>query len=94
MRAVEAIRRFFSKAWLAAAPLIILFLLVAIPIVLAIVSKTIEHVSGPEVAERFDVFWVDITMGALELTFILAPIALVAYVAFRLTKWLVRKRQP
>jgi hypothetical protein len=69
-------------------------LLIAVPIVLAIISAIIERVSGPEAAERFDAFWIDVTMWGLELLFVLAPIALAIYVAFRLAKWLVRKKQP
>jgi hypothetical protein len=92
MKFLQAIRRFLSKAWLAAGPLILLLLLIAIPIALAIISAIIERIFGPETAERFAVFWMDAMMWGLELLFILAPIALVVYVAFRLAKWLRRKK--
>jgi hypothetical protein len=94
MKSVQAIRRFISTAWLVAAPLILLFGLIAVPIVLGIVSAVIERAFGPEAAERFSVFWVDTMMWAAELAFALTPIALAIYIAFRLAKSLARKKEP
>jgi len=92
MKFLQAIRRFFSKAWLVAGPLILLLLLIAVPIVLAVIGAIIEHISGPEATERFAVFWLDAMMWGLELLFVLAPIALAVYAAFCLAKWLIRKK--
>jgi hypothetical protein len=93
MKFMQPLRRFLSKAWLAAGPLILLLLLIVVPVVLAIISAIIERVFGPEASERFAIFWVDAMMWGLELLFILAPIALAVYVAFRLAKWLSRKKE-
>jgi hypothetical protein len=94
MKSVQAIRRFISRSWLVAGPLIILFLLIAIPIVLAIVDAIVERAFGPEMAERYSVFWLDAMMWTGEMTLLLAPVVLAIYVAFRLARWLIRKKGP
>ncbi len=91
---MQAIRRLISRSWLIAAPLILLFLLVGVPIVLAIVGAILERLFGPEAAERFAVSWLDAVSWTAELTLLFAPIALLIYAAFRLARWLVRKNQP
>jgi hypothetical protein len=94
MKSAQAMQRFMSKAWLVAGPLVLLFLLIAIPIVLAIARAIIERIFGPEAAERFSVFWLDVMMWTAELALLLAPVVLAIYVAFRLARWLIRKKEP
>jgi hypothetical protein len=64
------------------------------PIVLAIARAIIERIFGPEAAERFSVFWLDAMMWTAELALLLAPVVLAIYVAFRLARWLIRKKEP
>jgi hypothetical protein len=93
MKSVQTIRRFISNAWLVAAPLVIVFLLIAIPLCLAVVSAIIEHVFGPEVAEGFSTTLFGAMMWGGELVLGLAPIGLAIYGIVRLARWLVRKKE-
>ncbi len=94
MKSVQAICRFVSNAWLVAAPLVIVFLFIAVLIVFAIVSVIVERVFGPEAAKGFSAFWLDVTMRGAELLLVLAPIGLAIYVSVRLARWLLRKKEP
>ena len=94
MTFVRAIRRFIANAWLAAAPLVILFLLIAIPLCLAIVGAIIGRVWGPEAADDFTTAVFGAMMWGGELALGLAPIGLAIYGLVRLARWLVRKKQP
>jgi hypothetical protein len=87
---VRAIWRFIAKAWLVAAPLVILFLLlVGAPIILAVAHAIIARISGREAADT-------LLMDAMTWTWIavlaLAPIGLIVYGAVRLTRRFLRKR--
>ena len=92
MMSVQAIWLFGSRSWLA--PLILLFLLIAVPFALGIIGAIIERLFGHEASERFAVFWLDAGMWRAEVTLLLAPTALVIYVAFRLWRWCARKKKP
>jgi hypothetical protein len=94
MKFVQAMRRFISNAWLVAAPLIIVFLLIAIPLCLAIVRAIIERLFGPEAAEDFSTFLFGAMMWGGELVLGFAPIGLAIYGIVRLARWLVRKKEP
>lgn len=94
MTFVRAIRRFIANAWFAAAPLVILFLLIAIPLCFAIVSAIIGRVWGPQAAEDFTTAVFGAMMWVGELTLGLAPIGLAIYGLIRLARWLIRKRRP
>jgi len=94
MKLVQTIRRFIARSWLAAAPLVILFLLIAIPLCLAVVHTIIERVFGPEAAESFFDFVFGAAMWGGELVLVLAPIGLTIYGIVRLARWFGRKRRP
>jgi hypothetical protein len=94
MKSVQSIRRFASKAWLVAGPLIILLLLISVPTALAIIGAIVERIFGPQAAERYSVFLLDATMWGAELTLLFAPIGLAIYVTVRLARWYVRKKEP
>jgi hypothetical protein len=93
MKSVQAICRFVSNAWLVAAPLVIVFLLIAVLILAAIVSVIVERMFGSEAAEGFSAFWLNVTMWAGELLLVLAPIGLAIYALVRLARWLLRKKE-
>jgi hypothetical protein len=91
---LQAIWRLMSRSWLVAAPLIILFLAIAVPIVLGMIGAIVDRVYGPDAAERLAAFWLDAGMWTAELTLLFAPIALAIYATFRLARWLVRRNEP
>jgi len=94
MKLVQEIRRLIATSWLVAAPLIILFLLIAIPLCLAIASAIIERIFGLKTAEDFSNYLFGAMMWAGELALVLSPIALVIYGIVCLARWLVRKKAP
>jgi len=94
MKFVQAIRRFISNAWLVTAPLVILVLLVAIPLVLAVVGAIIGRAFGPEAAENYSSSLFSAMMWGAELALLLTPIGLAIYGLVRLARWLVRKKGP
>jgi hypothetical protein len=90
MTLMRAIWRFSAKAWLVAAPLVILFLLfVGAPIILAVAHAIVARVSGPEAADT-------LLMDAMTWTWIavlvLAPTGLIVYGAVRLARRFLRNR--
>ena len=90
MKSVRAIWRFIAKAWLVAAPLVILFLLfIAVPIILAVAHAIVARISGPEAADTF-------LMDAMTWTWIavlaLAPTGLIVYGAVYFARRFLRKR--
>jgi len=93
MRFLQALRRFISTSWLVAAPLVVVFGLVAAVILLAILQAVIEHVFGGEAADRFASHWFGALMWAAELTLLLAPIALAAYLIAIAVRRLRRQKQ-
>ena len=90
----QAIRRFIANAWLAAAPLVIVFLLIAIPLCLAIIGAIIEGIWGPDAAEDFSTSVFGGMMWGGELALGLAPIGLIAYGLYRLARWWLGQRKP
>jgi hypothetical protein len=94
MKFVEAIRRFMARSWLVAAPLVIVFGIIAIAILLAIVQALVERVFGSETADYFASLWFGALMWTAELTLLFAPIALVVYVIVILARRYSRKRAP
>jgi hypothetical protein len=94
MKSMRAIWRFISTSWLVAAPLVIVFLLIAIPLCLAIVGAIIERVLGHAAAESFSSLWFGALMWGAELVLVLTPIALAAYGMVCLVRWLIRKKEP
>ena len=93
MKSVRAICRFVSNAWLVAAPLVIVFLLIAVLMLAAIVSVIVERVFGPEAAEGFSTFLLNATMWGAELALVLTPLGLAIYASVRLARWLLRKNK-
>lgn len=93
MKSVQAIRRFLSTSWLVAAPLVILFLLIAVPLCVAIFRAIIERVFGHEAAENFSNFVFGAMMWGAELALLLAPIGLAVYGLVRLVRWLAGKKK-
>jgi membrane protease YdiL (CAAX protease family) len=89
MKSMQAIWRLMSRSWLVAAPLIIIFVLVAIPLLLSVVHDIIARVSGAEAADVFADNMFGAMMWGAELTFLLAPVALVLVAR----RWL-RKKGP
>jgi ABC-type sugar transport system permease subunit len=90
VKSVRAIWRFAAKAWLVAAPMVILFLFfVGAPIILAVAHAIVAHISGPEAADT-------LLMDAMTWTWIavlvLAPTGLIVYGAVRLAKRFLRER--
>ena len=87
---LRAIWRIIAKAWLVAAPLVILFLLfVGAPIILAVAHAFVAHISGPEAADT-------LLMDAMTWTWIavlvLAPTGLIVYGAVCVARRFLRKR--
>jgi hypothetical protein len=75
MALVRAIWRFIAKAWLVAAPLVMVFLLfVGAPIVLAVAHAIIARTSGPEVA---DTLLMDVMTWTWIAVLVLAPTGLI-----------------
>lgn len=90
MKSVRAIWRFIAKAWLVAAPLVILFLLfVGVPIVLAVGHAIVARISGPDAA---DTFLMDAITWTWIAVLVLAPIGLIVYGAVCFARRLLRKR--
>ena len=90
MTLMRAIWRFSAKAWLVAAPLVILFLLfVGAPIILAVAHAIVARVSGPEAADT-------LLMDAMTWTWIavlvLVPAGLIGYGAVCLARRFLSKR--
>ena len=94
MKTLQALRRFISTSWLVAGPLVLLLLLIAVPLLLAIIDAIVGRVFGPDAAEAFFVFWFDAMMWGGELVLIMTPIGLAIYGTFYLARWLVRKKAP
>lgn len=87
---LRAIWRFIAKAWLVAAPLVILFLLfVGVPIVLAVGHAIVARISGPETA---DTFLMDVITWTWIAVLVLAPIGLIVYGAVCFARRFLRKR--
>jgi hypothetical protein len=92
MKSVQAIWRFVSSSWLIAAPLIILFFLfVGAPILLAIIPAIAARVAGADAA---DTLLMDVVTWTWVAVLVLAPLGLTVYGAVRLARWLVRERAP
>ncbi len=94
MKFLRALRHFISTSWLVAAPLLIVFGLVAAVILLAILQAVIERIFGGEAADRFANLWFGALMWAAELTLLLAPIALAVYLIAIVVRRLRRRKQP
>lgn len=89
VKSVRATWHFIAKTWLIAAPLVILFFLfVGTPIILAVAHAIVARISGPEAADA-------LLMDAMTWTWIavlvFAPIGLIAYGAVRVAKRFLRK---
>jgi len=93
MKSVRAICCFVSNTWLVAAPLVIVFLLIAVLILAAIVGVIIERVFGTKAAEGFSAFGLNVTMWGAESALVLTPIGLAIYASVRLARWLLRKNK-
>jgi hypothetical protein len=92
MKSVQAIWRFISSSWLIAAPLIILFFLfVGAPILLAIIHAIAARVAGPDAA---DTLLMDVVTWTWIAVLVLTPLGLAVYGAVRLARWLKRERAP
>jgi hypothetical protein len=91
MNPVRALWRLMSRSWLVAAPLIIIFVLVAIPLLLSVAHDIIARNLGAETADAFADNMFGAMMWGAELTFLLAPVALVVYVLVLLTRRWLRK---
>ena len=92
MKSVQAIWRFISSSWLIAAPLIILFFLfVGAPIVLATIHAIAARVAGPDAA---DTLLMDVVTWTWIAVLVLTPLGLAVYGAVRLTRWLMREKAP
>jgi hypothetical protein len=92
MKFLQVIWRFITRSWLIAAPLIILvFLFVVVPLVLAVVHAVAARVSGPEAA---DTLLMDAMTWTWILVMVLTPIALVVYGLVGLVRWLLSERKP
>jgi hypothetical protein len=77
-----AIKRFIINAWLAATPLVIVpFAIVAIG------GQIIAHIAGPQASDNFvaDVF----TLFGMAVLF--APIAILIYAMFAITRWMLAR---
>jgi hypothetical protein len=90
VNSLRAIWRFVAKAWLVAAPLVILFLLfVGAPIVLAVAHAVVARISGPEAADTLlmdDMTWTWIAV------LVLAPIGLIVYGAVSVARRFLRRK--
>jgi hypothetical protein len=90
VKSLRAIWRFVAKAWLVAAPLVILFLLfVGAPIVLAVAHAVVARISGPEPADTLlmdDMTWTWIAV------LVLAPIGLIVYGAVSVARRFLRRK--
>jgi hypothetical protein len=90
VKSLRAIWRFVAKAWLVAAPLVILFLLfVGAPIVLAVAHAVVARISGPEAADTLlmdDMTWTWIAV------LVLAPIGLIVYGAVSVARRFLRRK--
>jgi len=92
MKSLQAIRRFISNAWLAAAPLVVLFgLVVGVPILVGIAHWIVARVSDPETADNL---LMDVGMTAAAMVLLLTPAGLAIYAIVRLAKWLIGKKEP
>ena len=94
MKFLRALRHFISTSWLVAAPLLIVFGLVAAVIFLAILQAVIERIFGVAAADRFANLWFGALMWAAELTALLVPIGLVGYLIAIGARRYMRKKQP
>jgi hypothetical protein len=92
MKSVQAIRRFISNAWLVAAPLVLLFLLiVVVPIFFAVAYEILKLIFSPEQA---DTLLMDAGMWLAMVVFVLTPIGFAIYAMVCLARWLVGKKEP
>jgi hypothetical protein len=94
MKFLRALRRFIATSWLVAAPLVVMFGLVAAVIFLALLQAVIVHIFGGDAAEHFASLWFGALMWAAELTLLLAPIGLAAYLIANVLRRFMRKKQP
>jgi hypothetical protein len=90
MKFVQAIWPFISNAWLVAAPLVIVIVIIGVFAFIGIVQAIIERVFGNETAENF----VANTMVLLWMALELALLGLVLYGLFCLARWFLRKKAP
>ena len=88
MKSVQAIRRFVSNAWLVAAPLVIVVLLVAGLALLGVVYAIVGSVFGAETADNF----LANAMVSFWIAFELALLGLAVYGIFCVARWLLRKK--
>jgi len=90
MKSVRTIWRFIAKAWLVAAPLVILFLLfIAAPTILAVAHAIVARISGPEAA---DTFLMDAMTWTWIAVLVLVPAGLIGYGAVCLARRFLSKR--
>jgi len=94
MKFVEAIRRLIATSWLVAAPLVIVFGLIAIVILFYIVQTVVERVLGAETADDFASLWFGALMWGAELTLLFAPVALIIWAIVLMARRLARNRKP
>jgi uncharacterized BrkB/YihY/UPF0761 family membrane protein len=92
MKLRQDLQRLISNVWLAAAPLVILLmLLVGLPAIFAIVHAILAHMLGREAADTLSM---DALMWTSELTLVLAPAGLLVYAAVAIARRLPRRKQP
>jgi hypothetical protein len=91
MKFIRPISRFISNTWLAAGPLVLLFVFViGVPAIFGLVHVIVARMWGPETADNFLM-----NAGMLAgMALVLAPIGLAAYAMVSVAKWLVRKKEP
>jgi ABC-type antimicrobial peptide transport system permease subunit len=91
MKALQAIQRSISNAWLAAAPLVVLFaFVIGVPVFFG-AAHGIARLIDPDAAD--DLFMGLIMWMAMALL-VLTPSGLAIYAMFRLARRLVGKKEP
>jgi hypothetical protein len=91
MKSVQAIRRFISIAWLAATPLMLMFLFIVVLIFFGVIHEIVKHLFGPETA---DTLLLDVAMWVAMVVFVLTPIGFAIYAIVCLARWLIGKKKP
>ncbi len=89
MKFLHATWQRISNAWLVAAPLVIVALLVAAFVLLGIVQAFVGWIAGPDAADNF----IAIAMMLLGMAFVAMLVALPAYGVFCVARWLLKKRE-
>ena len=91
MKSVQAIRRFVSNAWLAAAPLVVLFgLVVGLPILAGMAHGIVAWLFDRDTADKL---LMDVGMTATAMVLVLTPIGAAIYAIVCLARWRGEKKE-